>query len=433
MGRIPPAATPQKALNSGTGAADDNCGTTEKQARFLLLTFSFFAFSLHLPPRRETCQDACIDHMILTGMATIPRPQVCFSILIFLFLAGTLLKFRQLQPSLGLQSQFSEAAKKGQSHSCSPRTIVKTAKVIRTVTTTTTATLTPSIGAAKAAAPSSPPPLLRQSSSSSSIGFPHKLWQTSPNNANVGSEPNVQQWLAFNPSHRYERITAANGDDYVREHYAHDPNIVKTFTELQDGVLRADLVRYLLLLAEGGVYTDMDTTCLQPISSWVPAEYANRTDLVLGIEGDSLGGDLIPGFTYHVQFVMWTMMVKPGHFILKMIVDRVVAQLHALAQKQNTTIAGIQASYMDVMDTTGPGIFSQSIYQGLSQVSGQVVEPSSLTGMKEPRLFGNVLVLPVTSFGAGIGHSGAGEVTDPAALVHHMFAGTWKGDHPMGR
>ncbi|MDI1487095.1 MAG: hypothetical protein OHK93_006363 [Ramalina farinacea] len=368
-------------------------------------------------------------------MATIPRPQVCFSILIFIFLAGTLLKFRQLQPSLGLQSQFSEAAENSKSHNCTSRTIVRTSRVTKTVTTTTTTTATPTppIGAAKAALPSSPPPPRQSSSSSSYGGFPRKLWQTSPNNAHVGSEPNVQQWLAANPSHRYERITATNGDDYVREHYAHDPNIVKTFTDLQDGMLRADLVQYLFLLAEGGVYTDMDTTCLQPISSWVPAEYATKTDLVLGIEGDSLGGDLIPGFTYHVQFATWTMMVKPGHFILKMIVERVIAQLHALAKKQNTTIAGIQASYMDVMDTTGPGIFSQTIYKGLSQVSGQKVNPSSLTGMKEPRLFGNVLVLPVTSFGAGLGHSGAGEVTDPAALVHHMFAGTWKGDHPMRR
>lgn len=348
---------------------------------------------------------------------------MCFTILIFIFLAGTLLKFRQLQPSLALGSQFSEAAQR-QSQNCTSRGIIskKTSTFTTTVTTTTTFTTTTTT---TTATPSSP---TRQSSA-----FPRKLWQTSPNNANVGSEPNVQQWLTANPSHRYERITAANGDDYVREHYAHDPNIVATFTELRDGMLRADLVQYLFLLAEGGVYTDMDTTCLKPIDRWVPTQYTDAADLVLGIEGDSLGGDLISGFTYPVQFATWTMMVKPGHFILRMIVERVISQLHALAQRQNTTIAGIEAGYMDVMDTTGPGIFSQTIYQGLSELSGKEVDPSSLTGMKEPRLFGNVLVLPVTSFGAGLAHSNAGEVTDPDALVHHMFAGTWKGDHPMRR
>jgi hypothetical protein len=43
-----------------------------------------------------------------------------------------------------------------------------------------------------------------------------------------------------------------------------------------------------------------------------------------------------------------------------------------------------------------------------------------------------VLVLPITAFGAGIGHSNAGDLGDPSALVHHTFAGTWKADHPMG-
>ena len=53
--------------------------------------------------------------------------------------------------------------------------------------------------------------------------------------------------------------------------------------------------------------------------------------------------------------------------------------------------------------------------------------------MTTPRLFGDILVLPVTSFGAGMGHSNAGEITEDTALVKHEFAGSWKNDHPMGR
>ena len=83
------------------------------------------------------------------------------------------------------------------------------------------------------------------------------------------------------------------------------------------------------------------------------------------------------------------------------------------------------------MDTTGPGIFAKTIYEALSISSNTTVSPSNLTSMTEPRLFGDILILPITSFAAGVGHSNAGQITDKEALVQHLFAGSWKGDHMM--
>ena len=40
---------------------------------------------------------------------------------------------------------------------------------------------------------------------------------------------------------------------------------------------------------------------------------------------------------------------------------QVVQQIEALASAQNTTIPEVKPSYMDVMDTTGPGVFAESI------------------------------------------------------------------------
>lgn len=197
-------------------------------------------------------------------------------------------------------------------------------------------------------------------------------------------------------------------------------------------MLRADLVQYLFLYHHGGVYTDLDTICLSPIDTWIPHQFSNSTiNLVLGIEGDALGGDIIPGFTYPVQFATWTMAVQPRHFIIRKIIDRVVSQIIDLAIRQNTTIENIEASYMDVMDTTGPGVFAESVYAGLSEIEGGKVDSANLTGMKEPRLFRDVLVLPVTGFGAGLPHSEAGSVDDDGAFVQHLFAGSWKNAHPF--
>ena len=86
---------------------------------------------------------------------------------------------------------------------------------------------------------------------------------------------------------------------------------------------------------------------------------------------------------------------------------------------------------MDVMDTTGPGVFAASVYNGLSIASGTNVTSANLTGLTSPKLIGDILILPVTAFAAGTGHSNAGSTSDESALVHHLFRGSWKADHPM--
>lgn len=83
------------------------------------------------------------------------------------------------------------------------------------------------------------------------------------------------------------------------------------------------------------------------------------------------------------------------------------------------------------MDTTGPGVFAASVYKGLSIASGTNVTSANLTGLTSPKLIGDILILPVTAFAAGTGHSHAGSTSDEAALVHHLFRGSWKADHPM--
>lgn len=151
--------------------------------------------------------------------------------------------------------------------------------------------------------------------------FPHKIWQTS--RTFTTPDTSVMSWLDKNPQYRYERITQTNDEGYVREKYAHNTEVIEAILDLQDNMLRADLIQYIFLLAEGGVYTDLDTVCLKPIDTWIPMEMKGRINLVLGIEGDCLGGDLVPGFSHCVQFATWTMMVKPGHFVLDLILKRV--------------------------------------------------------------------------------------------------------------
>ncbi|KFY31874.1 hypothetical protein V493_00719, partial [Pseudogymnoascus sp. VKM F-4281 (FW-2241)] len=82
--------------------------------------------------------------------------------------------------------------------------------------------------------------------------FPSKIWQSWKDD----SEPErttgfPHQWRIINPGWRYERITDTNNDAYVQSYFA---RIAEVFTKLNDPVMKADYLRYLILLREGGVW-----------------------------------------------------------------------------------------------------------------------------------------------------------------------------------
>ena len=261
--------------------------------------------------------------------------------------------------------------------------------------------------------------------------FPLKIWQTAKSAVSaldIDTQWIIQTWIEQNPKHRYELVTDGSGEVLIEQAFRQKPEIIRDFLALQDPVLRADILRYLVLYAHGGIYTDLDTVCLKPFSSWIPAAFKDRANLIVGIEGDSLGGPRIEGFSHDVGLGQWTLAAKPGHFLLMRVIERVLSRLQMLAEKQNSTISTLQPSYMDVIDTTGPGVFTECIYQDLSIITGTNVSSSNLTGLTEPRLIGDVLILPVTSFAPGLPHSNAKGVEDESALVQHLFAGSWKHD-----
>lgn len=64
----------------------------------------------------------------------------------------------------------------------------------------------------------------------------------------------------MNSEYKYERLTEETEYAFIQDHFHHDSGIRKTYDLIKnDRILRADFLRYLILLIEGGVYTDVDT------------------------------------------------------------------------------------------------------------------------------------------------------------------------------
>lgn len=90
--------------------------------------------------------------------------------------------------------------------------------------------------------------------------IPRKIWQTwktGPLAFEQQHSDTAKTWPAKNPSYRYEVLTDDNALDYVRWHYGvhgfDRPDIIQLYQELNITIIKADLLRYLVMYAEGGV------------------------------------------------------------------------------------------------------------------------------------------------------------------------------------
>lgn len=262
--------------------------------------------------------------------------------------------------------------------------------------------------------------------------IPQNIWQIYFGQIPSGGlDQALWTWISKNPNHSHILIRDEGADAFVRAHYSHRIDILNTFLELNVPVLRSDLLRYMILESEGGIYSDLDTTAERPIEEWIPKEFKSKTRAIVGIEYDQLDAEnLWPGLSLKVQFCQWTLASSKGHPLMTRIVEKVAHSIQALAQKKNTSIQKLEPTDHEVTQTTGPVIWTTTVFEGLSDVVGREVTYRDITNITEPHLFGDILVLPINGFGTGQEHSNSNMFGAEDALVRHQFKGSWKHNWP---
>jgi alpha 1,6-mannosyltransferase len=225
-------------------------------------------------------------------------------------------------------------------------------------------------------------------------------------------------------------VSQKGGEELVRTHFASDPRIMEAYNKMPNVGMKSDLLRYLLLEAEGGVYTDTDTICLKPIDKWVPPELRDKVAVVVGIEFDRRDGVAWADINHWVQFCQWTIAAAPGHPVFRKMVERIIASLADLSAIHNTPIQDLKPKSFEVMNSTGPAAFTDVVFAQLQEYNSSLTDTQDLSFMTEPTLFGDILVLPIDGFGMGQQHSNSthdGSIPEEA-LVKHRFKGGWRGD-----
>ncbi|CCF32095.1 initiation-specific alpha-1,6-mannosyltransferase [Colletotrichum higginsianum] len=268
--------------------------------------------------------------------------------------------------------------------------------------------------------------------------IPPKIWQIMLPKVSNDQKPvdpdtltETKTWLAMNQDYTYTLVGDNGGRDFIQRHFSHDATIVSTYNSLPNVGMRSDLLRYLLLDVEGGVYTDTDTIALKPIDDWVPRDFRNQTRLIVGIEFDQRDGGKWADISHALQFCQWTIAATPGHPVFQKMISRVVRSLEDL--KSTYGEIGHDSTWeptgFEVMNSTGPAAWTDAVWEYLQETDGTLTDIRNLSSLGPPRLFGDVLVLPIDGFGMGQPHSGStndGSIPD-GAMVKHLFGGSWRG------
>jgi mannosyltransferase OCH1-like enzyme len=270
--------------------------------------------------------------------------------------------------------------------------------------------------------------------------FPKKIWQTwkvDPLKFEERDHNVAQSWIAKNPSFRYEVLTDLNDMAYVETHFGPDglnrPDIVYVYRELTARIIKADLLRYMIMYIEGGVYTDIDVEALRSIDHFIPPRWKEQdVDMVVGVEIDQ------PEFSDHPvlgqkckSFCQWTFMCKPKLPVMMKLIENIIVWLRSVALEQGVAISEVKLDFDQVISGTGPSAFTNAIIDDIQQRTGKTITWDTFHDLSESVLVGGVLVLTVEAFAAGQGHSDSGTHDTKQALVkHHYHASGWPTTHP---
>lgn len=155
----------------------------------------------------------------------------------------------------------------------------------------------------------------------------------------------VNSWRNLNPEYEYRYMDDEQAAEFILSEYGQEWHDI--FISLPVGVMRGDLWRYMIVYKYGGVYTDLDTECLQPISSWMMED----KDFIV-----------CPETSEH--FCQWTFAATAGHPILKSVLNLIKERL--LSPEYGTPHF--------VHTHTGPAIWTDGILKALEISIGNLTE-----------------------------------------------------------
>ncbi|KAL5365171.1 NRDE protein-domain-containing protein [Aspergillus floccosus] len=236
-----------------------------------------------------------------------------------------------------------------------------------------------------------------------------------------GIRAGAEKWLASAVSEGMAYLLWT--DDGIAQFLEkYEPDFIPTYRALTWNVERSDVFRILAVKWIGGIYADIDTHLLRPLSTWIDAQdIAPWTDPVTGKEHNSTGpvgaifgleADFDPdtdlywrrGYHYPVQLTQWALAATCGHPVLSRFIDYIRNHLDATApdyagDDDASTRTFQRVMDMDPVSATGPAAITETVQSWLEEKAG--LRWNAVTGRHDDgrsKLVDDVLILPITGF-----------------------------------
>ncbi|CDO96001.1 unnamed protein product [Kluyveromyces dobzhanskii CBS 2104] len=236
--------------------------------------------------------------------------------------------------------------------------------------------------------------------------FPAFVWQSWPYSDDDSRldpilKKNERSWGNKNPGFVHEMINDDTAAAFVHYFYASIPEVIEAYDSLPTPILKIDFFKYLILLARGGVFADVDTSLLQPVPNWIPENVSPKEiGLVVGIEHDSKAPDWRSTFLRRLQFGNWIIQAKPGHPVIREMIAKVTET--TLERKYSDELHMNLRNDLTIMSWTGSGAWTDVIFTYFNDyVQSGVLDKITwkhFHNLKVPKLVGDVLVFPEVSF-----------------------------------
>ncbi|KAK9469088.1 hypothetical protein V1512DRAFT_203037 [Lipomyces arxii] len=265
--------------------------------------------------------------------------------------------------------------------------------------------------------------------------WPNKIFQTAKYVDKQYAEA-VQSWTLYNSEFEHILMDDKSAKTFVEEAFQSTPQLVQIYNTFPNPVIKADLLRYLLLYLYGGVYADIDVYCRKPVDQWVPKSiWDSKADVIVGIELDepfaTAESQRLRGWHRPFGFAQYTIVARPFAKPVRTAIVRVVAHAYHLARLKGKQSPAKLSKYSaeDIYEVSGPGVWTDALVDSMNYKKNDV-SWAQFHDIKEPVSMstegGMIVVLPIQYFGNGQKHSNAGGYDQPEACVTHMFTKSWK-------
>jgi len=262
----------------------------------------------------------------------------------------------------------------------------------------------------------------------------HQTWKTKT--IPFWALPHTTSWTRLNPTWEYKLWTDKEAEDLIKTYY---PSLYPIWNIHLHPVQRADVFRYAVIHKYGGVYADIDVSCVIPIDDWIYPTYGSdlyNIEMLIGWEAlPSKKQVLLKHFATEYQLCQWTFAAVPNSWYLQRVLQDV----------QDYYESGKHQQSMSIIKSTGPGMFSNSIRESIRMkynnvTFGSVVELQKENMKESVTHVGELYILPLEAFGSRGGpHEFKKHIANknkdlemkikPKKLVVHGFQGSWKEDH----